>query len=708
MLAAVFLLTCGRAGLASAAASVELGEVNLLVPGYLSGVTADMPTADFDGDGLPDVVALGGLEYSNLIQIIGFEPGSGWRVKQSFVPNSGGNGPGIVNLVAWAAADGAHLAFLKNRLLNVYAGWPLAFVRQIQFDSSVDPNDIQVADVDNDGVVELLVASSAADGSLLAYSLTTGDPLWSIPHVSNYNSSLLVAQLDADPALEILLGGSPGVVVDGATHAVEWQYPDGFGWRLHSGRFGGMAPRFASVDYDVRMFQSQPWTRLWEMGGINANSSTVADVDGDGTDELICGSNAIPRGIRVIDSQSHAIRSSFDGIDSIGIAGADFDGDGQVEIAIGLGSRTTPPAATSFRVINAATGVAEYSVPILAPGPYVAGAFIADGGTTDLIFGSASGLDYAGTITRSDALTGAIRWRSAAGVAALDLKKIRNVVVTQLAGQASPVVLASGSGESSNPYSGRIVALNADTGAPLWSIDSTSGALPDSVTINGLAAIDLNGDAITDSVLACTSERRLRLFDAASQAPIWSSVVMSGDCKGAFSMTSAGTLQFVAVISGALRAYDAQSHLLSWSLPDSILLEGATYLPQGVDGPELALYSTYGVSFYDAETRQFLREFEFNNMNPVEAVAQPAGSSIHELLVAINDRLHVVDGETGEVRASSAALGMKAGRFNQLAVRRESDGTYLVGTGSDVAVFTHRLGILPDMLFADGFEPAMR
>ena len=74
---------------------------------------------------------------------------------------------------------------------------------------------------------------------LVAYSLTSGAQLWSAPVGTSYYASLHVAQLDADPALEIVLSGMPGTIVDGATRATEWAYKDGFAQLLEHGRFGG-------------------------------------------------------------------------------------------------------------------------------------------------------------------------------------------------------------------------------------------------------------------------------------------------------------------------------------------------------------------------------------------------------------------------------------------------------------------------------------
>ncbi|MEO7936903.1 MAG: PQQ-binding-like beta-propeller repeat protein [Dokdonella sp.] len=706
LLGSFLVVLCAMAAAASASMTDKLTEVNILAPGYFAAASLDLPSADFDGDGLADVAILGEHSYTSIIQIIGYSADTGWVVKQSIMPTLAQVEPASERLVTWVEDDGAHLLFLKNRLASEYAGWPLKLVRQIQFGFDFDWQDVKVADVDRDGHFEVIVANITDDGSLRAYSLATGALIWSLPELSMYNRFLLIAQLDADPALEIVLSGSPGLVIDGATHAIEWQVEDGIGYRMRAGNYGGPRPGFASLDYNIQMFRSQPWVQQWQLNDYYAKSAAAADIDGDGVDELIYGTNLPSIGIRVLDVQSRTIRSSFNIEDILTISAEDFDGDGQTEIAISQSPNRISVSQTSFSVIDATSGLEEGVVPAIAPGPYVAGAFVSDGDSTDIIFGSTSGTDWPGALTRADAATGAVRWRSAAAGSSIDLNRIDHVLVTQIVGQAQPIALASGSGEQSNYYGGRIVAVDLESGAPLWNISSESGGLPFDTSVNGIAAIDLDGDSLTDSVLACTSDGRLRLFNAVDQAPIWTSVAMARRCLDVFGL-SAGTagLQLVAVLDGSVRAYDAQTHLLSWSLPSSYLMKGASLIANGEQGPELAVFTDSEITFVDAETREVLRTLNPEMLYPIQAILQPPGTTIHQLLAAVDDKVYVIDGVSGEVRAESTTVGFGAGQFNRLAIQRNADGSYLVGAGSNVAISTHRLELIEDSVFQNGFDP---
>ena len=709
LLVALIFVLLGSSPEASGASLEKVFEV---VPGYLSSTfTTDMPTADFDGDGLQDVVVLGSVNYSELIQVVGVQPGQGWKIKQVIIPEfSYAYAPDGSNLATWADKDGAHLLYNRGRSFSEYAGWPLTLVRRIELGDSEHISDALVADVDNDGVFELITANNDWDHAVRAYSLITGSLLWETVNLSAYNSTLHVAQLDADPALEIVVTGIPGAIFDGATHAIEWQYKDGLGPFVEHGRFGGSSPRFASLGNRLTMFQSQPWSPLWDFDNLNARSSAVSDIDGDQIDELIVSSDNFPRSILAMDVQSQTVRSSFPENSALQIAAADFDGDPAKEIAIGRYAYYYETPSNSFRVINATTGADEFVIPTFAPGPYIAGGFISDAGAIDLIFGSGSstnsGGNFAGTISRIDSSNGAIRWRTAAD-STLNLTRISNLQVASMIGQPQPVVLAAGT--DSNFGYAQVVALRSSDGGVLWRMNSSNSALPENVAVNGMSAIDLDGDTLADSVLVCTSEPRLRLFNAADRSQIWSSVAMASDCRGVMQMSSNGSKEFVAVLDGGLRAYDAETHLLSWSLPFWNGLTGATYLPRGVAGPELALFSNYSsIVFYDAETRSFLRELEYPELGPIQAIAQPTGASVHDLLVSMKDKLYVVDGVTGTFSASSEGLGIDVGRVNQLAIHDDVSGSVLIGAGSEVAVSTYRMSRFSDAIFSGGFEGPTR
>lgn len=682
---------------------VSMTVENQLVPGFTVNQEAtDMPTIDLDGDGLAEVVVSAGTSPNRVFKIFGYQAGSGWVDKQTLILDQNPPFGDEPSLATWADANGAHLLVESENKIYIYSGWPLSLSRSFQIQQP-DVADTAVADVDSDGNLELIVRDYSSDNPVRGVSLQTGVDLWTISlPLGTWGGELMVAQLDADPAQEIVLSGTPGVVLDGATHATDWSYKDGFGI-THQGRFGGSVPQFASLDYDkMVMFRSGPWSPIWDLIGLGGSSyivSAVADIDGDAMDEVLYGSSFMQE-IKIIDVVTQSVRGNITGYVAYQMKSTDFDGDGQTEIGLAGTTDDFSNESQGFIVANGVTGTQEYQSPEIAPGRYLSAGFVENAGDVDLIFASYWYPNLLGTLTRVNARTGEIRWQSAAGQPQ-DLFFINEVQIVRMEGQTNPTLFALGETR-------KIAALDAGTGNVLWTIDNETSPIPPGEWFNGFAAVsqDADADADADALLVCTSERRLRLFDMASQLHIWSSVQMSSECVDAMEMTTNGSKQLVAVLDQALRAYDAQTHLLSWSLPTPNQTLGASFLAQGVSGPEIATFNQEEVRFYDAETRVLLRSFTLGSYwVPISAIAQPEGGSIHDLAVAIGNRLHILDGETGELRASSSkAMGFSVGLNNQLPVYTNPDGSWLVSVGSDVAVTTFNVAELSDTIFASGFE----
>lgn len=151
------------------------------------------------------------------------------------------------------------------------------------------------------------------------------------------------------------------------------------------------------------------------------------------------------------------------------------------------------------------------------------------------------------------------------------------------------------------------------------------------------------------------------------------------------------------MLPGSLRAYNIQTKLLDWTLLASA--DGATFIPNGVNGAEIAVFQTSGaVTFYDATTQAYLRGFTLPS--PVNAIRAMNGDA-HDLLIAVNGALDLVDGETGTVIASTAGLGSSLGQGNQLAAISRGGGIWKVASGDQFGVARHQLAF--DRIFMDGF-----
>ena len=199
-----------------------------------------------------------------------------------------------------------------------------------------------------------------------------------------------------------------------------------------------------------------------------------------------------------------------------------------------------------------------------------------------------------------------------------------------------------------------------------------------------------------------TSGVRLFVFSNVDGSTLWESIAMGSGfdvCNGVVAghFDQSGHQLVVAVLPGSLRAFDAQSHLLAWTMP--VAADGASLLDQGVSGHEFAVFYQSHVSFYDGATRALLREFDLDG--PVTAIREIR--DIHNLLIAAGGRLLVVDGVSGAVLAASDFLGNGLGAANQIAAYPTGDTSFLVGAGSDVGVFRFNVTV-SETIFANGFD----
>src|SRR5688572_5343117 len=98
----VLCLTGIFSGAALASAAVALDRISQLVPDSSTNTQIQgMPTADFDGDGLLEAVALHIGRSSDIIRIFGFQAGTGWVVKQSVIPEGGEDYNGRPKVATW-------------------------------------------------------------------------------------------------------------------------------------------------------------------------------------------------------------------------------------------------------------------------------------------------------------------------------------------------------------------------------------------------------------------------------------------------------------------------------------------------------------------------------------------------------------------------------------------------------------------------------
>jgi hypothetical protein len=684
------------------AASLE--KIGGNVPGFYQAGAGGFAVADFDGDGKSDLVIPAINGANALFEVYG-DTGSGLAVKQIVLLGDAA----LVRVLVANANGTPHLVTIaRDGTVREFGGWPLAELRHFTIGAD-EFSSAALGDIDADGHDEIVIAESWPGPTVSVYDFDTGALRWTLAGVGG--ADVLLEQLDADPALEIVLANTPGTIIDGATQATDWSWKDGFGTYLAAGHFeaGGGAQFVAARDWDLfTIFQSAPYSPVWDAEVFNITAIAAADLDGDGLDEIIEGDGQWGA-INVYSGQTHAVTLSIpnSGWGVSALAAVDFTGTGATSIAYGSVSAQLPDEAV-LGIFDAATGAPQLELYQTQPGPYapVAIGDVDGDGAPEFFFASEGTVYTQGLVTQIDALSGDEEWQSPAENGNADdpwyMTPAALRVIPGADGDAGSLIVAG-----TSIYSGRILKIDGATHDVVFQIGQYASGPMNDRDLADIAIDDFNGDG-TPEIVACTSDNgasgaRIQVFSSVDGSQIWESVAMGTGferCNGVMAgiFDDAANPLAVAVLPDSLRAFDAATHLVAWTLP--VAADGATLLQNGVGGREFAVFSGSSLVFHDARTRAELRRFDLGE--PILAVREPRG--IDTLVVAIGGRLLIVDGRTGQTRAVSEFLGDGIGRRNQLAIAEAADHSVLIGAGSDVGAFRYRLSF-EDPVFANGFDP---
>ena len=656
-------------------------------------------TADFDDDGRTDLaVAANGPAI--ILRIDGVGAG-GWLTKQTLVVQTPTPSPYTGEVpVAWTVPGPDRLILLTNAGEAIeFSGWPLRETRRFAISSSASSG--AIGDVDADGVDELVVT---AGSTVAAYSLQTGAQEWSAPYQA---AEVKLAQLDADAALEVLLARTPGVVLDGATRAVDWSYPDGFGAYLAVGRFGADAAAWFAGARDwgnVLVMRASPWSPVWDFQNFDNDALAACDAGGDAREEIIVGDGQWGD-VLVIDSDTHQPRRTIPHAEhgTTALATADFDGDGDCDIA--FSGSSSYGASWLYHVYDAASGTVLHE-PTNFTGALEALA-IADldgNGTRELVLATAT---EPTRLRVTDLATGRLLWELAgSGGNANDAfyLKTRRVLVAQLDADAALEIVLAGTAL----YDGRVTVVDSGTREVQRQIGTYSAGPMRSREVSDAAILDFDRDGVQDIVVATQAATsgangaRLHVFSLQSGATLWESVAMGtgfADMKGVLVAQSDDdpAAEVIAVLHDGLRAYDADTRLLDWSFTYPAEISAFAIDPVA---QELVLANGIVANFYALSTRQSLRSANLGGA--VTGLAWLPGPD-RRYVARAGEQLVALDGLAGTVLDRSEWLGpTQPGTLPAVAA---------VGTGWQVAssgtlgYFLHAIAPDPMTVFADGFEP---
>lgn len=688
---AAWAMACASLSWAGTPALVELGRH---VPGFSFAGPALFAIADFDGDGLDDIV-VPAQSGTSLFQVFG-HGATGIVSKQAvFLPDV------ALEAALVATVDGQPqlVTVSQGGMVRRFTGWPLVEVHS--FDVGAHPIvSAAVADIDNDGELDL-VTSSAYEGYVLhAHVLLDGQWRWSLAGIGGRD--MLPGQFDADPALEIVLAGTPGRVIDGATHATDWFHADGFRSFIVGGRFqasGGNQFLAAWENGGIVAFQSAPWLSIWDLETLHVTALAVADLDDDGIDDIIEAESG-SMDVNIIDGGTRTVRLSipYQASKMSAIAAWDHDGDGESDVAFSVGaSNGLPPALVRLADAKNGSTLWEYSDGQLPS--YQRLAMSASGSGYSLVHPFAT-QSVDGGWAQMDAMDGHAQWRTPPAYAEGPFTFVvpKDTTFTR---RGSGLVLAGGHASAG----ARFIGLDAQSHAVLWVLDGTTEPALLNRGVLDVTELEIGGDSKIAACLIEGAGKRLALIDAATGTLSWNSVVMESSTGGCGVLTGrfsdGANPLVVAVLRTSLRAFDSTTHALAWTLPGPV--DGASVVEGGVAGREFVVFEGSQLRFHDAGTRALLRSFDLGM--PVGAVKQVNGD-IHGLLVAAGGHLLLVDGANGTVVQSSGYLGHDLGKGNRIATVDLGGGYTLIGIGSEGGVFRYRL-YTGDGIFTDGFETSV-
>lgn len=652
--------------------------------------------ADVDGDGLEDAVFLGRTNSSHVLFTLGAAADGVLDIKQALsVPRE----EFYARVVPGTIAGQVQILTIGSGKARRYAGWPLEWQGDILI--TPDARWAEIADSDGDGKDDLVVLT---DQQILRYDLESG-ALSGGRTISGYRN-FSFAQLDADAASEIILGGpGPGVVLDGATFASDWEYIDSFGDWVAPGRF--ITPdrmHWFGVTYDARytLFRSLPWSPLWTeqaWGQIRAASSP--DVEGAGLDSLLLvGSSHVlvinprtqlpPRVISVAASPSNAV-------------GADLDGSGADEIVISSYFNSGSPLMT---IADGLSGAARWQF-VTPEGPFKATALgdIDGDGRIELV--AAAQNSTFGTVAAFDALTGREKWRSTRDGTAVPFG-IAAEYLALLPRNGAPGMDLVMAGQGA--LMGQIAVIDGPTRLPklLIGYDWSTQSPLYKRRVKYVTALDYDGDGVLDYAAAvegassATAGARIIVFSGVDGDPIWVSPILgdgSTRVQGLFALDGEGNEgELVITLADGFRAFNRSTGLLAWTLAVDML--GASFVPQGMTGPELLTFSDDGqVSFFDRESRLLLRSFTLPHPRAVTAL----DGNVRTIIVAGGGSLVLMDGTDGTQLATTGHFDDMESEMKPISVMRQSTSSWMVSTASDTMMTRFRL-LLTDQMFGSGFE----
>lgn len=511
-----------------------------------------------------------------------------------------------------------------------------------------------------------------------------------------------LAQLDDDPAPEIIVGGTPGLVVDSATGGVEWTYEPGFPGPIVVGNFGIDAHQgfvtWGATSVDV--FSGAPYGVHGSLMPLSFQTSnlvyTAHDVDGNGRDEVVLavvypsGSQSI-YSVRTFDANTLQVTTEDmypRDRSAVGIGAIDGRVPGTIEVIDDLddGTLRVHALGSMSQTWTETAGAAAFAVG--------SGRF---GGVASIAYG-----DGEVHILRAD------DWSEVARTPLVFNDPIIPFAVGDLA-----VIDSASAGEASLVLGGsRFFGAMERLAAIPWSIDWNFGIAndPQGTPFNGavrrVVAYDAAADGAEDVVVAAHGSpfdnpgAIVSLVDGADGHVIWLHDLLGGEYAAINDLAlseRSGVPRLLAAGTEASYVFDAADGSQTWTRPFAAIAaspigDSGGFAFASMDG-SIAAYDAAGQALWSSQVRA-----------PISAISQVTTDS--PLLVVAASRLRWLDPLSGAQIGVSRPIVPGLAMGNRWSVTRaDAESVVHVVATSKAGLYGLTVALPPhDEIFYDGYE----